>query len=154
MEKKKTNLNLVAGVLLIFFVLSLISMFFRINSRLKKKGGVIKNGQAKTSVSPLLETELTEYFSKLGIVRNPFALGGASYILDEIVEDSSGFRLSAIIWDEIKPMAIVNNKVVEIGSEINGAKIISIEKNKVKLISEGKTIEMELTAKGGKEYVQ
>lgn len=45
--------------------------------------------------------------------------------------------LSGIIWDEKKPAAIINDNIVSVGDEIQGKKVIKIEKNKVILQEDG-----------------
>lgn len=50
-------------------------------------------------------------------------------ILEEGMDfDPSQFRISGIVWNSPRPQAIVNNRVVDIGDEVNGARIISIQK--------------------------
>jgi hypothetical protein len=150
---EKKNLTAIAAVLLVVLAISLLSMVIRINLRLKKlKKPAKPMAQQVVSTNAASESDLETYFSKIGLGRNPFLLGGPVKDAKEVDTNNGGYQLTAIIWDEARPMAIVNNKVVGIGSEIGGAKISSIEKNKVKLNSGDKIIELELYLKGGKKY--
>lgn len=150
---EKKNLTTIAAVLLVVLAFSLLSMVIRINLRLKKLKKPAKPvAQQVVPNNAASESDLEVYFSKIGFSRNPFLLGGPIKDAEEIGTNNEGFQLTAIIWDETRPMAIVNNKVVGIGSEIGGTKVLSIEKNKVKLGSGEKIIELELYLKGGKKY--
>lgn len=55
------------------------------------------------------------------------------------------FTLNGIVYDEVRPYAIVNNKVLLKGDLIEGAKLVEINRDSVKLIFNDK--EIELTAK-------
>ncbi len=46
-------------------------------------------------------------------------------------------KVQGIIWGGRIPQAIINNKVLTVGDSINGAKILSIEKNGITLIADG-----------------
>jgi hypothetical protein len=46
-------------------------------------------------------------------------------------------HLSGIMWDEKKPAAIINDNIVSAGDEVQGKKIIKIEKDKVILQEDG-----------------
>jgi hypothetical protein len=45
------------------------------------------------------------------------------------------FRLNGIIYNEARPIAIVNGLTVRVGDEVNGATVISIERDRVTLSS-------------------
>lgn len=44
------------------------------------------------------------------------------------------FTVQGMVWDSDKPQAIIDNKIYNLGDEINGAKIIEINKEGVKVI--------------------
>lgn len=48
------------------------------------------------------------------------------------------FNLSGILYDQQKPLAIINERVVAEGSLINGAKLLQIKPNSVELSLKGK----------------
>lgn len=54
----------------------------------------------------------------------------------------SSFKVQGIIWGGRIPQAIINNKVLTIGDLIDGAEILSIEKNGVTLISAGVIVKL------------
>jgi HD-like signal output (HDOD) protein len=45
------------------------------------------------------------------------------------------FRLNGIIYNEARPIAIVNGLTVRVGDEVNGATVLSIERDRVTLLS-------------------
>lgn len=56
----------------------------------------------------------------------------------------SNFRLSGILYDEQRPLAIINNQVVEEGALINEAELLEIQKGYVKLSLQGKEFRLQL----------
>lgn len=56
----------------------------------------------------------------------------------------TGVKLEGIIWDEKKPIAIINDKVVGIGDTISGAKIIEIKKDEVIFDINGQTVSVKI----------
>lgn len=57
--------------------------------------------------------------------RDPFSL------TPDKQTETGTFQLSAVIWDETNPIAIINNEVVGIGQEIDGCQVIKINKDNV-----------------------
>ena len=47
-------------------------------------------------------------------------------------------RVEGIFWDRVRPLALINDKIVEIGSEIEGAKVVAIEPTSVTLNENGR----------------
>lgn len=58
--------------------------------------------------------------------------------------ETSNFRLSGILYDNQKPMAIINNRVVEEGTLINGAELLEIQPNYVRLSLKGEEIQLKV----------
>lgn len=56
----------------------------------------------------------------------------------------TGVRLEGIIWDERNPVAVINDKVVSVGDEISGAKIVEIRQNEVIFDVNGQLISVKL----------
>jgi hypothetical protein len=56
----------------------------------------------------------------------------------------SAFRLSGILYDNQKPMAIINNRIVEEGSLINGARLLEIQPNYVRLSLKGEELQLKI----------
>lgn len=59
----------------------------------------------------------------------------------------AGIDLEGIIWDENKPVAIINDKVVNVGDEISGAKVIKITQNEVTFYINGQYVHIKLQSK-------
>lgn len=56
----------------------------------------------------------------------------------------SDFRLSGILYDNQKPMAIINNRIVEEGALINGAQLLEIQPNYVRLSLKGEELQLKI----------
>lgn len=57
---------------------------------------------------------------------------------------TSDFKLTGILYDEQKPMAIINNRVVEEGALINGAELLEIQPNYVMVSYKGKEVKLKV----------
>lgn len=56
----------------------------------------------------------------------------------------SDLYLEGIIWDDIKPMAIINDEVVSAGDKIRGVEIVDIQKDKVILSYQDEIFELKM----------
>ena len=56
----------------------------------------------------------------------------------------SDFRLSGILYDNQKPMAIINNHIVEEGALVNGAQLLEIHPNYVRLSLKGEELQLKI----------
>jgi len=56
----------------------------------------------------------------------------------------SGFRLSGILYDKQKPLAIINERIVGKGALIKGAKLLEIQPNHVRLSLKGKEFKLKI----------
>ncbi|MFC1631789.1 hypothetical protein ACFL1I_07700 [Candidatus Omnitrophota bacterium] len=54
--------------------------------------------------------------------------------------NNAGFQLSGILYDPQNPMAIVNNRIVDEGAFIDGAQLLEIQPNFVKLSFRGQEL--------------
>ena len=91
-------------------------------------------------VSPNTEEFIYDSHGK----KDPFAppvLSGAEKVDIEML---TGIKLEGIIWDEKNPMAIINDKIVGVGEEIAGAKIVGITENEVVFNVNGQEIKLRL----------
>lgn len=50
--------------------------------------------------------------------------------------EESGYVLSGILWDAQRPSAVINNRVVEVGDQLDGWEVVEIQKNQV-ILSDG-----------------
>ena len=58
--------------------------------------------------------------------------------------DSSGFQLSGVLYDNQRSLAIINDRVVEEGVLINGAKLLEIQPNSAKLSLNGEEFTLKI----------
>lgn len=56
----------------------------------------------------------------------------------------SGFRLSGILYDKQKPLAIINERIVGKGALIKGARLLEIQPNYVRLSFKGKEFKLKI----------
>ena len=66
-----------------------------------------------------------------------------------IVEGSLQFKVSdlsleGIIWDETKPLAIINDQVVGCGDKVSGVTVVKIEKDKVILNYQNESFDLKM----------
>jgi len=141
------NCTFILTVLLVVFAFCLLSAIARIKSRINKyKSTDKKISTASLPQETVAGQNLEEMFSKTRIKRDPFTLG-TSIEKEAAQADKSqaSLTLTAIAWDKARPLAIINNEVLGVGDTINEARIIAIEKSKVKLDLNNQIIELELT---------
>ncbi len=146
MIKTNNQRIIILFILIIILALSILSSVFRVRARINKRRKVAMRTTTDRQGEKTLPTpaDIEKTFASIKKFKDPFVLGGP---LKEEKESKFGedvFKLSAILWDETQPMAIVNSQVVEVGSEVDGAKIISIEESKIKLSSDNQIIELKL----------
>ena len=70
--------------------------------------------------------------------RNPFMLPG------ELSESLRGLMLDGIVWDDEKPYAIINNRVLGIGDAIGKSRITAITETAVTLEEDGNAFSIQL----------
>ena len=62
----------------------------------------------------------------------------------ELPRKAPSFNLSGIVYDQDRPLAIINNRVVEQGALISGAELMEIQPNYVKLLHQEKEITLKV----------
>jgi len=75
-------------------------------------------------------------------VSTPHAIDPKTYTMTKI--PPKPYTLSGIVFDKASPYAVINDTVLEKGDRIGEAELISIEKNKVTLLSGDKEITLKL----------
>jgi len=71
--------------------------------------------------------------------RDPFALEAARPKGEAEVRTSfaAGLHVSGIVWDTARVHAIINDSVVKVGDELNGVRIVAIERDRVTVAKGG-----------------
>jgi len=83
-------------------------------------------------------------------LRDPFQTGSEGSAKEDALIKKE-WRVEGVVWNTDQPNAIVNGKIVRLGSRIENAEVIAIEKNGVRLkMREGELF----IKKGGKENSQ
>lgn len=149
MDKKRLEI-------IITSVLILVLVFAWINSIkifLKKKAKYKATPPAAAQLAPLpaslqvasvtQEVEAGKDYSSYeeddsDFVRSPFS--GKLYGEEEPVD----FKISGLIWDELNPQIIINDKISKVGDSIEGYIIEKIEKQKVTLFNGIRRIELNI----------
>ena len=69
----------------------------------------------------------------------------------EAVKPLPSLAVQGIIWGDVLPVAIINNKVLRVGDVIEGAKVIRIDKEGVELFYDGRVYTLSSPASSGGE---
>lgn len=121
-------------------VLLVVLLFFLSHGRKPKKtAGAPLNKNVSTS--PAIEVQKTsgsEFYKKLEeetksmeLKRDPFTFTFARSQPDSSAASARELRLSGIVWDHDNPSVIINNKIVAVGQEVDGNKVVDIKENRV-----------------------
>ena len=90
---------------------------------------------AKTSKTSSRFRQLQAEADKMPLVRDPFTLkpieGGEE--AQPGVPQEIKFYLIGIAWDPVQPKAIINNKIVQVGSQLDRYTVMEITEDKVTL---------------------
>lgn len=115
---------ILAAVVAVFFVFLLAAMM---RPRPAKKAALAAAAAvpAAESRSPAVSGPGKSSFPSWG--RDPFAVGSVP------VQATGELSLSGIIWDEKKPVCLIDGKMLKVGDEISGAKVIEINNDTVLL---------------------
>jgi len=121
---KDKQLKIVLGVVILIFAVMVLTAVFK--PRHKKVAAPAKTAAQPEAVQQKAEAvkeRRVSSFKDWG--RDPFTVGTSA------VELSGDLVLSGIIWDAKKPYCIINEKVVKVGDEISGYKVVEIKKDSV-----------------------
>lgn len=140
MDKKRLEIIITA-------VLILVLIFAWTNSTKALKKKVSPTNALRSAPLPI-ETKVYLRQEKEKIpdenlvwVRCPFS--GKIYTEKEGMGIAS-LKLDGIIWDKQKPMAIINGRVIEIGSRIEGNIVVDIKEDRVILNNGSNNLELKL----------
>jgi hypothetical protein len=115
---------ILAAVVAVFFVFLLAAMT---RSRPAKKAAPAAAAAVPAAESrpPAVSGPGKSSFPSWG--RDPFAVGSVP------VQATGELSLSGIIWDAKKPVCLIDGKMLKVGDEISGAKVIEINNDTVLL---------------------
>lgn len=134
MTKKEIIQISVTGALLVVLV------FLLSHGRKPKKttAAPMNKNVSSTPAIDVLKTSGSEFYKKLEeetksmeLKRDPFTFTFAKSQPDSSVASARELRLSGIVWDQDNPGAIINNKIVAVGQEVDGNKVVDIKENRV-----------------------
>lgn len=63
-------------------------------------------------------------------------------------EKTAPWVLNSILFSGVRQHAIINNKLVRKGEVIGGAKLVSLQKDRVRLVARGRVIDLKLPGRG------
>jgi hypothetical protein len=132
MDKKRIEI-IVTAILAVVFLLVWANTFRVI----KKKGPAVKsaaqviasqpqNVLANQSPKPAIEQKPADE-DKMEWARDPFS--GRAYAKEGA--QTKDLRLAGILWDSVKPSAIINDKIVGVGDTIFGNLVVAINPDRV-----------------------
>ena len=58
--------------------------------------------------------------------------------------ESKALQLTSILYSPTRKIAIIDEKMLSVGDSINGARLVSVKKDSVRLVKSGKTINLRL----------
>lgn len=134
MEKKKLEL-LITGVGVALFILLLVSTVSKRASKTPPPAPLAEQeaGVPKTEV----KEEKPQTQAQWG--RDPFSLAP-----QQQTTQAPGFSMTAVIWDEKNPLAVINGEVCCVGKEIDGYRVIEINNVSAVLKKGDKELVLEL----------
>ena len=125
MQKKEKIQVLVTGLLLIVFLFALaMSLSKGKTKNFKSPVGSQLAVEGKPAGSVTYHN-LMEEAKKLDLKRDPFSAAPIDSYQDP--------QLQGILWDEKNPSAVINGRVVSVGSKIDGNLVVEIKQDRVTL---------------------
>jgi hypothetical protein len=119
---KDKQLKIILGVVVLVFIVMVLAAILK--PRHKEPAAPAK-AAAQTAVPRAEASRQRKVSSFSDWGRDPFTMGPRA------VELSGDLVLSGIIWDAKKPYCIINERVVKVGDEISGYKVVDIKKDSV-----------------------
>jgi len=134
--------------IIITLILIVVLVLAGLNAARKfKKSQPVKSASASALVqSPTSASNVvllpTKGAGDLKWTRDPFS--GRTYSANSARKVTADLKLVGITWDKVCPMAIINNKVVEVGDSVAGNLVIQINKSSVVLNDGSRDFELKL----------
>ena len=137
MDRDKQNAILLGGVVLIVAAIWVRGLTVPVGRRQAPSGIVTPAAGSRPIGAPVARGRTT--FSGWG--RNPFTLAG------ELTEGVRGLVLEGIVWDEERPLAVINDRVVGVGDTLRQGRIVTITQTEVFLEDNAETFSLRLGEK-------
>ena len=147
--KKKKIVNGLVVVLAIGFALSFANSIRRIRAKLSGGASIVRVALPVQDLSFLVQIRASDVIRKKqeeawtrSWGRDPFAAEGPE--VNGSGSSASDLHVSGIVWDEVMPVAIINEKVLKVGDEIHGFSIDKITQRSVYVRGEEGILELPL----------
>ncbi len=130
----------ITGILVIVLIVAFGNAAKKAHSRIVKNTEVVN----LNSVAPVKEERidsrslykvLEDEAKSMELKRDPFTT--APIISEKNMQ--SGFALTGILWDKVKPMAIIDGDVVKKGGRVGNKVVVDIKKDRV-ILSDGQDL--------------
>ncbi len=131
----------ITGILVIVLIVAFGNAAKKAHSRIVKNAHEAVNfnsvapNQAEKIDSRSLYNVLEEEAKSMELKRDPFTT--APIISEKNMQ--SGFTLTGILWDKVKPMAIIDGDVVKKGGRVGNKVVVDIKKDRV-ILSDGQDL--------------
>ena len=137
---------IITGVLILILLFSWVNSLKALKKRAERKPAAAAIGikQEVGFTTPAITLAVKQDLPSgkdAGWGRDPFS--GRVYTAAK-EETQKELRLSGVIWDKERPVAIINNKVVEKGSMIGGNTVVAIKEDRVVLSDGMSTFELKI----------
>lgn len=132
---RKKLVFLLCGILGVLLLL----LLFKAILRPRKEQTLTKKPSASTTSKETKSTPPSLEKIRVGRLKSAYPLWGRNpFIPGSLIESSDQLILRGIIWDEAGAFAIINDKIVRKGDEIEGRRVMEIKKDRV-IINDGQS---------------
>jgi len=140
-ELKKIIITGSLVVVLIFVLISNVQKANKKKKMVKEAKSIAESVQPDKKFVPQLSGlygRLSEEVKNIQVERDPFT----KLKIAPATTPSQGLYLIGVAWDDDSPKAIINDKIVAIGSVIQGYRVVEIYKDKVILFDGNNSFEL------------
>ena len=138
-QNKKLIILAILGVLAIFsLIYGIVASPKTRRSPQTTESDIQAERKVPLAEKPILTQRIAKRTNYASWGRNPFTLQETSS------KAFKGLILDGIMWDKEKPIAIINNNIVQIGNNVSGNIVVDIKQDKVILNDGAKDFELKL----------
>lgn len=141
MDKKRLEI-IIISVFILIFIFALANSIKIVKKKGAARPAPFTAASSSDKIKPLsLPAESGKKLREESLewVRDPFS--GKTY-KGTTLEGTGDLMLVGILWSRQKPTAIINNKICEIGTRINGYLVVNIQEDRVILNDGSKDLEL------------